>query len=144
MAAEPSLVPVAGAPLASPPPPHHPPRTTAGSRAELERRQAGGRTAAVRAEDIQHKRGKLSARERIDVLLDEGSFVEIDELARHRSTDFGIEKNRPHSDGAITGYGTVDGRQVFVYSQDFTAFGGSLGERHGQKIVKLLDLALKT
>src|SRR3954469_5973463 len=144
MAAEPSLVPASGAPVASPPAADHRPRTTAGSRADLERRQAEVRTAAVRAKDIQHKRGKLSARERIDLLLDAGSFVEIDELARHRSTDFGLEKNRPHGDGAITGYGTVDGRQVFVYSQDFPAFGGSLGERHGQKIVKLLDLALKT
>src|SRR4051812_35188138 len=135
MAAEPSLVPAAGAPAASPPPPGHHSRTTAGRRAELERRQEEVRTAAVGAKGIHHKRGKLSGRERIDILLDAGSFVEIDELARHRSTDFGLEKNRPHGDGAITGYGTVDGRQVFVYSQDFTAFGGSLGERHGQKIV---------
>ncbi|NHC14671.1 acyl-CoA carboxylase subunit beta [Motilibacter deserti] len=141
MSAEPSAAPAPASPSAGDAP--HP-KTTAGRRAELERRQAEVRTAAARAKEVQHKRGKLSARERIDLLLDEGSFVEIDELARHRSTDFGMERNRPHGDGAVTGYGTVDGRQVFVYSQDFTAFGGSLGERHGQKIVKLLDMALKT
>ena len=77
-------------------------------------------------------------------LLDEGSFVELDELARHRSTAFGLEKNRPYGDGVVTGYGTVDGRQVCVFAQDFTVFGGSLGEVFGEKIVKVMDLALKT
>jgi len=77
-------------------------------------------------------------------LLDEGSFVELDELARHRSTNFGLEKNRPYGDGVVTGYGTVDGRQVCVFAQDFTVFGGSLGQVFGEKIVKVMDLAMKT
>ncbi len=78
------------------------------------------------------------------MLFDEGSFVELDELARHRSTAFGLEKNRPYGDGVITGYGTIDGRQVCVFSQDFTVFGGSLGEVYGEKIIKVMDLAIKT
>ena len=82
-------------------------------------------------------RGKKTARERIDLLLDAGSFVEFDALARHRSTNFGLEANRPYGDGVVTGYGTVDGRQVCVFSQDFTVFGGSLGEVYGEKIVKV-------
>ena len=86
----------------------------------------------------------MTARERIEALLDEGSFVEMDELARHRSTAFGLEKNRPYGDGVVTGYGTVDGRPVCVFAQDFTVFGGSLGEVFGEKIVKVMDLALKT
>ena len=77
------------------------------------------------------------------MLLDEGSFVELDELARHRSTNFGLERNRPYGDGVVTGYGTVDGRQVCVFAQDFTVFGGSLGEVFGEKIVKVMDLAMK-
>src|SRR5215216_522062 len=78
------------------------------------------------------------------MLFDEGTFVELDELARHRSTAFGLEKTRPYGDGVITGYGTVDGRQVCVFSQDFTVFGGSLGEVYGEKITKVMDLAIKT
>src|SRR5687768_14832509 len=78
------------------------------------------------------------------MLLDEGSFVELDALARHRSTNFGQEKNRPYGDGVVTGYGTVDGRPVCVFSQDVTVFGGSLGEVYGEKIVKIMDLAIKT
>src|SRR3546814_9380792 len=78
------------------------------------------------------------------MLFDEGSFVELDELARHRSTAFGLEKNRPYGDGVITGYGTVDGRQICVFSQDFTVFGGSLGEVYGEKITKVMDLAIQT
>ncbi|RKS71499.1 propionyl-CoA carboxylase beta chain [Motilibacter peucedani] len=120
------------------------PRSTRGRLADLEARRASVREAGALAERAQHARGKLSARERIALLLDEDSFVELDEFARHRATDFGLERKRPYGDGAVTGYGTVDGRLVYVYSQDFTAFGGSLGERHGEKIVKLLDLALKT
>ncbi|MGH8823588.1 MAG: acyl-CoA carboxylase subunit beta, partial [Jiangellaceae bacterium] len=89
-------------------------------------------------------RGKMTARERIDLLLDAGSFVEFDELARHRSTAFGMEKNRPYGDGVVTGFGTVDGRQVAVFAQDFTVFGGSLGQVFGEKIVKVMDFALKT
>ena len=92
----------------------------------------------------QHARGKLTARERIDQLLDEDSFVEIDELARHRSVAFGLEKRRPYGDGVVTGYGTVDGRQVCVFAQDFTVFGGSLGEVYGEKICKVMDLAVST
>src|SRR5262245_27134940 len=91
----------------------------------------------------QHGRGKLTARERIDLLLDPGSFVEFDALAQHRSYNFGLEARRPLGDGVVTGYGTVDGRRVCVFSQDFTVFGGSLGEVYAEKIVKLMDLALK-
>ncbi len=96
------------------------------------------------ARDKQHARGKKSARERIEQLLDPDSFVEFDRLSRHRSQNFGLDKNRPYGDGVVTGYGTVDGRQVAVYSQDFTVFGGSLGEVHGQKITKVQDFALRT
>ncbi|HEU5428953.1 MAG TPA: acyl-CoA carboxylase subunit beta [Actinocrinis sp.] len=96
-----------------------------------------------RAQEKQHAKGKLTARERIELLFDEGSFQELDELARHRSTNFGIEKRRPYTDGVITGYGTVDGRAVCVFSQDFNVFGGSLGEVNGEKIAKVMDLAMK-
>src|SRR6266699_3052052 len=121
------------------------PHTTAGKLADLERRRheavhAGSEQAVAK----QHDRGKKTARERIDMLLDPGSFTEFDELARHRAHDFGIEANRPYGDGVVTGYGTVDGRPVCVFSQDFTVFGGSLGEVYGEKIVKIMDHALKT
>jgi propionyl-CoA carboxylase beta chain len=121
------------------------PHTTAGKLADLERRRheavhAGSEQAVAK----QHERGKKTARERIDMLLDPGSFTEFDELARHRAHDFGIEGNRPYGDGVVTGYGTVDGRPVCVFSQDFTVFGGSLGEVYGEKIVKVMDHALKT
>ena len=96
------------------------------------------------AQDKQHARGKKTARERVAMLLDEGSFVEFDALSRHRSRNFGLDSNRPQGDGVITGYGTVDGRQVAIFSQDFTVFGGSLGEVHGQKITKIQDFALRT
>ncbi|MER6607441.1 acyl-CoA carboxylase subunit beta [Streptomyces sp. NPDC000927] len=119
--------------------------TTAGKIADLQRRiDEATNAGSARAVEKQHAKGKLTARERIGLLLDEGSFVELDEFARHRSTNFGIEKNRPYGDGVVTGYGTVDGRPVCVYSQDFTIFGGSLGEVYGEKIVKVMDLALKT
>jgi len=98
---------------------------------------------SARAVDRQHAKGKLTARERIELLLDEGSFQELDELARHRSTNFGIESNRPYTDGVITGYGTVDGRTVCLFSQDFPIYGGSLGEVNGEKICKVMDLAMK-
>jgi propionyl-CoA carboxylase beta chain len=119
--------------------------STSGKAADLARRleeavHAGSR----RAIEKQHARGKKTARERITELLDEGSFVELDELARHRSTAFGMERNRPYGDGVVTGYGTVDGRQVCVFAQDFTVFGGSLGQVFGEKIVKVMDLAMKT
>jgi propionyl-CoA carboxylase beta chain len=119
--------------------------TTAGKLADLGKRLDDAvHAGSARAVEKQHARGKLTARERVHKLLDEGSFVEIDELARHRSTAFGLEKKRPYGDGVVTGYGTVDGRQVCVFAQDFTVFGGSLGEVYGEKICKVMDLALKT
>src|SRR5258706_13851102 len=118
--------------------------TTAGKLADLGRRsQEAVHAGSARAVEKQHARGKKTARERIDLLLDPGSFVELDELARHRSTNFGLERTRPYGDGVVTGYGTIDGRQVCVFAQDFTVFGGSLGEVFGEKIVKVMDLALK-
>jgi acetyl-CoA carboxylase carboxyltransferase component len=93
--------------------------------------------------DAQHKRGKLTARERLGLLLDEGSFVELDPFVTHRISDFGLDANRPLGDGVVTGYGTIAGRLVYVYSQDFTVFGGSLSETHAEKICKVLDMALK-
>jgi propionyl-CoA carboxylase beta chain len=97
-----------------------------------------GSEASVRR---QHERGKLTARERIELLLDPGTFVELDMLARHRAHGFGIEQNRPLTDGVVTGWGAVDGRKVFVFSQDFTIFGGALGEVFAEKIHKVMDLA---
>ncbi len=91
----------------------------------------------------QHDKGKLSARERLDVLLDKGSFAELDMFVQHRSNDFGMDKNRILTDGVVTGYGTIDGRQVMVFSQDFTIFGGSLSEAFAEKICKVMDMALK-
>src|SRR3984957_19512400 len=112
--------------------------TTAGKIADLERRRYeavhAGSAAAVEKQDA---KGKLTARERVDLLLDDGSFTEFDQLARHRAHDFGIARNRPYGDGVITGTGLVDGRPVAVYSHDFTVFGGSLGEVYGEKIVKI-------
>ncbi len=119
--------------------------TTAGKLADLERRlDEAVHAAGEKAIEKQHAKGRQTARERIEMLFDEGSFVELDELARHRSVAFGLEKNRPYGDGVITGYGTIDGRQVCVFSQDFTIFGGSLGEVYGEKICKVMDLAIKT
>ncbi|MFQ5870723.1 MAG: carboxyl transferase domain-containing protein, partial [Candidatus Geothermarchaeales archaeon] len=91
----------------------------------------------------QHEKGKLTARERIDLLLDEGSFVELDPLVTHRSTMFGLDERRIPGDGVVTGYGRIDGRLAFLFSQDFTVFGGSLGEMHAKKIVKVMELAMK-
>jgi propionyl-CoA carboxylase beta chain len=119
--------------------------TTAGKLADLDRRlDEAVHAGSAKAVEKQHAKGRKTARERIELLFDEGSFVELDELARHRSTAFGLEKNRPYGDGVITGYGTIDGRQVCVFSQDFTVFGGSLGEVYGEKITKVMDLAIKT
>jgi propionyl-CoA carboxylase beta chain len=119
--------------------------TTSGKLEDLERRVGlAVHAASDKAVEKQHAKGKMTARERIEKLFDEGSFVELDELARHRSTAFGMEKKRPYGDGVITGYGTVDGRQVCVFSQDFTVFGGSLGQVYGEKITKVMDLAMKT
>lgn len=94
--------------------------------------------------DKQHQKGKLTARERIDLLLDPGSFEEIGQLVTHRSTDFGMENQKILGDGVVTGYGTVNGKTIYVYAQDFTVFGGSLSETHAEKICKILDLAVKT
>ena len=89
----------------------------------------------------QHARGKLSARERLELLLDPGSFVETDMLVRHRLGTFGLDRSRPYTDGVVTGWGSIDGRKVFVFSQDFTVFGGSLGEAFAEKVCKIMDLA---
>ncbi|MFF5413974.1 MULTISPECIES: acyl-CoA carboxylase subunit beta [Streptomyces] len=94
------------------------------------------------ATERQHAKGKLTARERIETLLDEGSFHEVEALRRHRATGFGLEGKKPHTDGVVTGWGTVHGRTVFVYAHDFRIFGGALGEAHAQKIHKVMDLAL--
>jgi propionyl-CoA carboxylase beta chain len=119
--------------------------TTAGKIADLLRRnEEAVHAGSARAVEKQHAKGKKTARERIEALLDPGSFTELDELARHRSISFGLERTRPYGDGVVTGYGTVDGRPVCVFAQDFTVFGGSLGEVFGEKIVKVMDLALKT
>ena len=119
--------------------------TTAGKLADLEqRRYEAVHAGAARQVERQHAKGKMTARERIDALLDPGSFTEFDELARHRAHDFGMARNRPYGDGVVTGYGTIDGRPVAVFSQDFTVNGGSLGEVFGEKIVKVMDYALKT
>jgi propionyl-CoA carboxylase beta chain len=91
----------------------------------------------------QHAKGKLSARERLEALLDEGSFVELDRFVTHRSNDFGLDKSRPYGDGVVTGYGKIHGRLVYVFSQDFTVFGGSLSEAHASKICKVMDLAVQ-
>jgi propionyl-CoA carboxylase beta chain len=104
------------------------------------RARAGGGEARIEA---QHKRGKLTARERLELLMDKGSFEEFDMFVEHRSADFGMEKSRIPGDGVVTGWGTVNGRTVFAFAKDFTVFGGSLSEAHAQKIVKIQDLAMK-
>src|SRR5690348_11651862 len=119
--------------------------TTAGKLADLEkRRDEAIHAGSARAVERQHAKGKMTARERIDHLLDPGSFTELDELARHRAHDFDMALTRPYGDGVVTWFGTIDGRQVCVFSQDFTIFGGSLGEVFGEKITKVMDLAIKT
>ncbi|MBY5460091.1 acyl-CoA carboxylase subunit beta [Rhizobium beringeri] len=111
---------------------------------ELERRRGIARLGGGEVRiDAQHKRGKLTARERIDLFLDEGSFEEFDMFVEHRSTDFGMDKSRIAGDGVVTGWGTVNGRTVFVFAKDFTVFGGSLSEAHAEKIMKVQDMALK-
>ncbi len=119
--------------------------TTAGKIADLKQRyheavHASGEAAIQK----QHAKGKKTARERIEMLLDPGSFVEIDEFVRHRSTAFGMDQKRPYGDSVVTGVGTIHGRQVALFSQDFTIFGGSLGEAAGNKIIKVMDLAIST
>src|SRR6201992_3025949 len=119
--------------------------TTVGKLAELaKRREESLRPVGEAAVEKVHAKGKLTARERIYALLDDDSFVELDALARHRSTNLGLGENRPLGDGVVTGYGTIDGRDVCVFSQDATVFGGSLGEVYGEKIVKVQELAIKT
>src|SRR5687768_6193720 len=122
------------------------PETRAMSKLELlkeksELAEQGGGPARV---EKQKAGGKLTARERVEFLLDEGSFEEFDKFVVHRSTDFGLEEQRFLGDGVITGHGLVDGREVFVFAQDFTVFGGSLSETHAEKICKIMDLAMKT
>jgi len=118
--------------------------TTAGRIADLKARYHEAVTASGEAAIAkQHEKGKGTARERIAALLDHGSFVEFDEFVRHRTTAFGMDKSRPYGDSVVTGVGTIHGRQVAVYAQDFTVFGGSLGEVAGEKIVKIMDHALK-
>ncbi|WP_256714918.1 acyl-CoA carboxylase subunit beta, partial [Rhodovulum sulfidophilum] len=111
---------------------------------ELERRRSIARLGGgQRRIDSQHAKGKLTARERIELLLDEGSFEEFDMFVAHRCTDFGMEDSRPYGDGVVTGWGTINGRMVYVFSQDFTVFGGSLSETHAQKICKIMDMAVQ-
>src|SRR3954468_2578984 len=109
-----------------------------------ERRAAALMPAGPEAANKQHDKGKLTARERLDILMDAGSFVETDPFTVHRSHDFGMDKRKPPGDGIVTGYGTIDGRKVFVASQDFTVFGGSMGEVVAQKVCKVMDLAAST
>jgi len=122
----------------------HPPAATDDKIAVLDRKNAeallGGGQVRI---DAQHKKGKLTARERIHLLLDEGSFEEIGKFVMHRSKDFGMDKEYYLGDGVVTGYGTINGRQVYVFAQDFTVFGGALSETHAEKICRIMDLAMK-
>jgi len=111
---------------------------------ELENRRGAARLGGGQARiEAQHARGKLTARERIELLLDEGSFEEFDMFVAHRCIDFGMEANRPYGDGVVTGWGTINGRQVYVFSQDFTVLGGSVSATHAQKICKIMDMAMQ-
>src|SRR3954468_23617830 len=111
---------------------------------ELERRRDAARLGGGQTRiDAQHAKGKLTARERVDVLLDEGSFEELDMYVEHNCVDFGMDQNHIPGDGVVTGSGTVNGRLVFVFSQDFTVYGGALSERHATKICKIMDMAMK-
>ena len=111
---------------------------------QLEERRARAKVGGGKKRiDAQHKRGKLTARERLELLLDPNSFEEWDMFVEHRSTDFGMEKDKIPGDGVVVGHGNINGRLVFVYSQDFTVFGGSLSETHAAKICKIMDQALK-
>jgi propionyl-CoA carboxylase beta chain len=119
--------------------------TTAGKIEDLRARvEEAVHAGSARAVEKQHAKGKHTARERIEMLVDEDSFTEIDEFARHRSTQFGMENSRPYGDGVVIGTATVDGRPIALYSQDFTIMGGSLGEVHAEKIVKIAEFALKS
>jgi propionyl-CoA carboxylase beta chain len=113
-------------------------------RANLERRRASARAGGgERRVMAQHQRGKLTARERLELLMDKGSFEEFDMFVEHRATDFGMDKTKISGDGVVTGWGTVNGRTVFAFAKDFTVFGGSLSETHAQKITKIQDMAMK-
>src|SRR3954466_16140089 len=105
-------------------------------------REQAWRGPSERATEAQRAKGKLTARERIELLLDEGSFNEVEPLRRHRATGFGLEAKKPYTDGVITGWGTVHGRTVFTYAHDFRIFGGALGEAHATKIHKIMDMAI--
>jgi len=119
--------------------------TTAGKIEDLrEKIDEAIHAGSARAVEKQHAKGKYTARERIEMLVDSDSFTEIDEFARHRSNQFGMENSRPYGDGVVIGTATVDGRPIALYSQDFTVFGGSLGEVHAEKIVKIAEFALKS
>src|SRR6202048_4739109 len=110
----------------------------------LEDRRAGAKLGGGEKRiEAQHARGKLTARERIELLLDKSSFEEFDMFVEHRATDFGMEKSKISGDGVVTGWGTVNGRTVFAFAKDFTVFGGSLSETHAQKITKIPDMAMK-
>jgi propionyl-CoA carboxylase beta chain len=110
----------------------------------LERRRARARAGGGEQRiEAQHKRGKLTARERLDLLMDKGSFEEFDMFVEHRTAEFGMDKSRIPGDGVVTGWGTVNGRTVFAFAKDFTVFGGSLSETHAQKITKIQDMAMK-
>ncbi len=111
---------------------------------KLDQRRANARQGGGQARiEAQHKRGKLTARERIELLLDKGSFEEFDMFVEHRSVEFGADKTKIPGDGVVTGWGTVNGRTIFVFAKDFTVFGGSLSETHAQKITKIQDMAIK-
>src|SRR5690606_18658848 len=111
---------------------------------ELESRRRDARLGGgQRRIDAQHARAKLTAREPLEHLLDEGSFEEFEMFVRPTSADFGMEADRPYGDGVVTGWGTINGRMVYVFSQDFTVFGGSLSETHAQKICKIMDMAMQ-
>ena len=108
-----------------------------------ERRASARRGGGEKRIEAQHKRGKLTARERMELLMDRDSFEELDMFVEHRSNDFGMEKSKIAGDGVVTGFGTVNGRTVFAFAKDFTVFGGSLSETHAQKIIKVQDLAMR-
>src|ERR1700732_1236243 len=122
-----------------------PPRRTHHDRMEDLRRldaeaEAGG---GAERREREHKAGKLTARERINLLLDDGTFEELDKFVRHRCVDFGMQEQRPPGDGFVTGFGRIDGRLVYVFAQDFTVFGGSLSETNALKICKIMNLAMR-
>ncbi|MGZ5919829.1 MAG: carboxyl transferase domain-containing protein, partial [Hyphomicrobium sp.] len=111
---------------------------------ELEKRRANARLGGGQTRiDAQHTRGKLTARERIELLMDENSFEEFDMYIEHRCSDFGMEKTKIPGDGVVTGWGTINGRVVYVFAKDFTVFGGSLSETHAKKMTKIQDMALQ-